>query len=849
MTVLTEEASTSFLPGNGLATTWPFGFPVYATAQVKLERRTAGGDILVIPTDRYTVDLQQDGRLGGSVAYPIDGSLVPEGEAVRVSRKPDWVQAVQLRNQSGYNPDVVERMADLALYRAQFLRDVVARMPQPPWDVTISSWDRPVQDYYARAYRKADGSWGIAWNVGTDANTAATRELGFLSAQSIGLALDGVTDDSLKLNDAMKALSAAGGGTVVLASKTGGSLYYAHDISIPTGVNLVWSVPGKRAPGAKIKMAGGRKHREGADQFRLVSDAAAGASTITVDTAPHGGGALSSFFGVGQMIVIEGLRDASGKPLEREESIVTALDDGARTLTLLRPLAHAYKAVYPTGEYELTTGSVNTGRIAIPRQAGIVGDAAAGAAVVTLTANESADVGLQDWVLIADERRTGSGVATHVEIAQVVAVGEAGPSTITLNRKLRRGYLTAQYAKVSVLAPVRRASCQGASVTNTATPGADIGSVFNVSFALDCTFYDCEHVNTDLFGTRDAAFRFDYSYNCAFVRPSARNSRYLSEGEGNGVVFACSTRCVADAPALSGCRHAVQYVCATECGASEVETDDCRLTDVDFHGCNSVGSWATLRNVSYGGKTASSSNGAIIFGNPTHQAGDHECWVAAGEVGPFAGSSGAYAVQIVPPSTRCWVLNTRFRDIHKLLIVRDVPGAASLVARDCGLQNIEVDGCAHNLIDVAGNLNGSTTKILDGLYLLGVTGRALKRGLNLRQMANLVIDGCALIADASPDGTAKYAIYQNDVTGLRVRNSTLRGFLRGVQSAACPGHRYSRVDLEEVGEGVVLDDVSGNTGAEWRYCDFPGAASPSVTGTPVIAHWPVPVGGDFVTTA
>lgn len=841
MTVTNTQIAPARYAGDGTTRTFTVPFRVLADNHLEVViLRDDDTEAVLALGDHYTVD-----GVGNAEASVTLTTAPAAGETLTIIRDVPPTQETDYRAGDAFPAETHERGLDKATMLIQQIMEALERTLKLPVSSTIRNIGLPLPS----------PNLFLAWNAAGTALINRDPAISVIIPPStvtikfpadLGLAADGVNDDSVKLNAEIDALSAAGGGVIyLLAPGPNGSFKFENDVVVKSFVTLIFASPVKLNPGVGIRIAGSRVFRS--STLRMVSNASSGVNTITVDTGPLGGGDVSTHLAVGQRIRIDGLRSATGVSLEFEENIITGIDDGTRTLTLLRNLSHSYQVQYPAAGYEATFGTANVTTISVPRQASLTADVTALNPVVTVAAGELTDLAVGDWVIVEAENRTSSNIQTHVEIAQIVDIGADGANTVRLSRMLRRAYTTAQYAKLYPFSPALRASVQGASVQFIGAAAPTIGSVFNIALALDCEMIDCEVPNTDAFGTRATMFRFDRSYNCRFIRPTGRNPKFTGSGEGYGLTFAYSTACHASEPTFAGCRHDVQYLCATECGAHDVVSQDCRLTSISFHGCNSVGCYALLKQLVSQTRTASASNGAVIFGNPSHDAGDHECWVMGGEIGPWRGTSGHYCVRFDPPSSFCYVIGTRFRTIRQLLIHRDVGGAGGRISSNCGLINCSVDDCEHYLFDCNGGANGAVGRTLSGLLVRNLEAVRCRRGGFFDQCENVVFDDCSVEA-ANPDSAAPYFLNLVDVPGLELWECQIEGFIRGLSLVDCPSHRVIRTDFIDQTETIVRHDGGGNNGGMWRYVDtigFNGTLSGS--GSTITDH-PVPWGGEYIVT-
>ena len=104
---------------------------------------------------------------------------------------------------------------------------------------------------------------------------------------------DGITDDSFPLQQDMEARSAQGGAVYFLRAAPGSSFFFAHSVA---GAVEHHPAVGQPDPAGQARNlhGPGRAGRSG-QTLRLAADAPQGATTLSIDTSPAGGGPVSSF--------------------------------------------------------------------------------------------------------------------------------------------------------------------------------------------------------------------------------------------------------------------------------------------------------------------------------------------------------------------------------------------------------------------------------------------------------------------------------------------------------------------------------------------------------------------------
>ena len=135
---LSTSANKVIHNGNGVATSFPFTFPILEASHLSVIYTDAGGNSITLSTSLYSVT-GIGAIAGGSVTYPLSGSPLASGETLTLLRTVPLTQTTVLSNQGGYYPEVVERRFDLAYMAMQQLAEIVGRY-------TVSSISNPATE-------------------------------------------------------------------------------------------------------------------------------------------------------------------------------------------------------------------------------------------------------------------------------------------------------------------------------------------------------------------------------------------------------------------------------------------------------------------------------------------------------------------------------------------------------------------------------------------------------------------------------------------------------------------------------------------------------------------------------
>ncbi|HHK5988315.1 gp53-like domain-containing protein [Neisseria sp. P0009.S008] len=131
MTIERESRRSDVYLGDGSSTALPFGFKVFLPTEIAVVLNEGGVERTLSHGHGCTVSLntEQDVQPGGTVR--LDTPLPPGSKAVVLSNvRP--LQQVDLTNQGGFYPDVLNAVHDRLIMLIQQLMELQARTPQVP---------------------------------------------------------------------------------------------------------------------------------------------------------------------------------------------------------------------------------------------------------------------------------------------------------------------------------------------------------------------------------------------------------------------------------------------------------------------------------------------------------------------------------------------------------------------------------------------------------------------------------------------------------------------------------------------------------------------------------------------
>lgn len=107
--------------GNGVTTSFPFTFKVFAREHVRVTRTVGVTEqVLVLDAD-YSVTLNpnQDASPGGAITYPLSGLPLPDGQTLDFTGAVPYDQPTDLPNGGNYRAEVVENAMDYLAMQIQ----------------------------------------------------------------------------------------------------------------------------------------------------------------------------------------------------------------------------------------------------------------------------------------------------------------------------------------------------------------------------------------------------------------------------------------------------------------------------------------------------------------------------------------------------------------------------------------------------------------------------------------------------------------------------------------------------------------------------------------------------------
>ena len=672
----------------------------------------------------------------------------------------------------------------------------------------------------------------------------------FVTADDLGLTGNGATDDAPALQRGLDLWGSRGGASFYLQAQPGQTFLFKGKPTLRSGCSVHFGSPASLGRHGGVRI-GGKKSNALPASLRLLEDVAVGATTLRLDTTLLGGDAISTFLAVDDRLSVYGIKDSAGFWREVADMRVTAINDGASTVTIASGSPFAFRATYPVGDYETAWGEPD--RTIIEKQvvAFMAEDLAEGSTLVAVQAGQAGRFSPGDLVLVEDDKTAGDAgippdgsVSTSRLRIEPVRIDPSLPDdpadTLRLARRVQRTFETAFRGRVIKLDAVERSSIVGLSVEFIEPPDpppASRSHTFELAYADACELISCDVPNTDIYGTRGAAFRLFRSHNCLVQSCSASKGKYVDSGDGNGLHFDNSYGCSAIGFRASNMRHAVEWNGATDCNVYGPILQAGRHTVLDWHGSDSRN--CVAYNVTLTAGTAYEANpgispAAITFGNPSHLGGDRFCGVSGGRVTGFISSTGSYepAVVFFGGSTDCFVEDVDFVRCAAVARCRDLNGNPTVLSIGNRIENCTAEGCTQFAVEVNGRHFGASADAVQDFTVRNLRLRGCARGLRMANATETQILGVEI--DDSDFSTGEpYALRLEQLTGLIVRGCLFRGLRRGVLMNGVSTFEILRNDfVRPVADTLVLVAVGTNSGtwARNEYVGFTPTTSGALVG-------------------
>ena len=142
MTIHSTPRKAGPFTGNGVATSFPFAFKVFAPTDVKVVvANSAGAETVLALNSDYAVTLNpnQDTSPGGVINYPISGSPLPSGSVLSIVGNISYDQPLDLPSGGNFSPLALENQLDRTTMQIQQLAEQVDRAAKLPVTANAST--------------------------------------------------------------------------------------------------------------------------------------------------------------------------------------------------------------------------------------------------------------------------------------------------------------------------------------------------------------------------------------------------------------------------------------------------------------------------------------------------------------------------------------------------------------------------------------------------------------------------------------------------------------------------------------------------------------------------------------
>jgi hypothetical protein len=265
MTVELVKVSKEFT-GNDSTTEFPYDFFIPDAASLRVYRYspTTGTETLVSSSSYEVTGLGDDDY--GSVTYPLSGDPLPTGEKLIIKRLVPYHQNMDVQNQGGFFPEVLEDQLDRMVMQTQQLAEEVGRALRMP------QFEGPL-DTLAPVVERAGKVLGFAGDGGITYYTPTGGGIPVSSgAINVLSYMDGLPDGSTPNNEAiLAAVAAAGvGDTIVFPNAVNDYVY--HIASSADTIALSQARVTLLGEGARIKVTYDPSVKGIWPMFRVMAD-------------------------------------------------------------------------------------------------------------------------------------------------------------------------------------------------------------------------------------------------------------------------------------------------------------------------------------------------------------------------------------------------------------------------------------------------------------------------------------------------------------------------------------------------------------------------------------------------
>lgn len=711
---------------------------------------------------------------------------------------------------------------------------------------SITGLSTPVNPSDAATKSYVDASGGGGGGGGSSSGFTLT----ITPDNTLGLVLDGVTDDT---NAYQKALTGMGAGICKVISEAG--MYLTGLVSLVSGQEVIhYECPVFSGPNAALSCNGQLLSLPATSKPHLFANITAGVTSFqiivfgsNVTPAP------------GNQFQLRGQRDVTGQVNSNNKEygyIATATNTGTSSgggiiwdITTVTDIQNSYQIRYTGDAYEVANPpNEDLSEFLICVYSAFSSDVPAGSFQLPVTNVASFNIG--DWVFMADNETVGNAMGTadtnfiHQETNRIVDINYS-TGIVKLQNACYHPYTTAYNGGFTTMQIVYGSKIVGARAQQKGANSAAKNYAFKLECAVNCDIVDCtsgfQVVGTGgslvTYGQYGEAFRMQNCYNSRFVNAifhgQPTESDYPS-AQGYGLVFNGSTHCKIVGGAVQNARHGVLIQdgsCGNDIGGVHIINP--RISGIDTHGINA------RQNhfhdcVIVGGTLFSPDavqKAAVRCGNSSHTYGDHNNTFCDIKISGFnlnawsSGTNQGYGIDLAIASG-----GNLFYDI-------DIDGCDyGIHAVDnstyptvlLGAGNIIRDTIIRNAALNSVYFNGGTSLAIGGITLDNITDDGNANHFFFKQMYSLNAKRLSIRNSVATSGN--YAVTANDCLLTTIEDSDFNGANRGISIQQCPGIEIIGNKFRNQVESIVLTDSSvggGSAGFVFNDNTFDGTPTPS----------------------
>ena len=630
-----------------------------------------------------------------------------------------------------------------------------------------------------------------------DSTTSTWKNLSQALVTNIvqGLAGNGTTDDSSTIHTLLSSLGTSSHSNEVIVDAGSSGTVYINDVVEIQSSNTIlrFNSPVIMGPNAMLRIWGGLSENPSAgnNRPRLTVNAASGATQITVNNV--------SFFTVGCYIILRGLKDANGNPIQTMNNTVTAISGS--TLTLGTPLDSAYPIQFMSSAYPNNYTQVTA----------VIGSAISsggtrGLRTIAVVDSSKFAVGNIVQILDDDVNTASNGTSQaqnylHREFADVKQIVDS--THIRISHSLHHTYNLSNNARVIVVAAVMNSHIVNANVTFSAM--STVNAAFWMEYSYGSSIENCSVTGNVAagFSWLGQAFRTSNSYHCLVSDCSARDPVNTSAGNGYGATLYGTTYCTVRNSHMISCRHSyLFYNGSAGCLVENCHSEDVCISDYDFHGANCVDNIVN-GCVAVGGDSIPTdgpvNKSACKAGNTNHIAGDQFNTFTNMSIVNYLGA----AMEVVPGCTEITLMDSRITTSLIGLRLAANSAQTSLATTRTVWDNVNASDVAQLTA-----IDGGANSIVAGLVFDRVTWLRPTTGIVINNATTATVRRNIFIDSAIPSTT--YAISATNVTKFYAKDNDLSGTVRGFYLSGCPNARITRNNLIDLTDTTVYEDGGGN---------------------------------------